>query len=40
MVCWWVLQENIAAFDITLDEETLQAIEAIHREIRNPNVFD
>lgn len=34
------LEENIAAFDIDLDEETLVAIDKIHRRHRNPNVQD
>ena len=35
------LKENIDAFEgVTLDEATLQAIDAIHLEIRNPNVTD
>jgi hypothetical protein len=33
-------QENIAAFDITLDAETLQAIDKIHLDRRNTNVTD
>ena len=35
------LKENINAFEmVTLDEATLQAIDAIHLDIRNPNVTD
>ena len=34
------LKENIAAFDIDLDEDTLEKIDAIHLEQRNPNVTD
>ncbi len=34
------LEENIAAFAIDLDEETLATIDAIHRRHRNPNVQD
>lgn len=34
------LRENIAAFDLDLDAETLAAVDAIHLEIRNPNVTD
>lgn len=34
------LQENIAAFELDLDEETLAEIDAIHLEQRNPNVSD
>ena len=34
------LKENIAAFDLDLDEETLKAVDAIHMERRNPNLTD
>jgi hypothetical protein len=34
------VQENIAAFDIDLDEDTLKEIDAIHVRMRNPNVTD
>ncbi|PSC75257.1 aldo keto reductase [Micractinium conductrix] len=34
------LKENISSFDLDLDQETLQAIDAIHLRIRNPNVTD
>jgi hypothetical protein len=33
-------RENISAFNITLDQETLEAIDAIHLQIRNPNCTD
>lgn len=34
------LKEDIAAFSLDLDEETLAAIDAVHVEHRNPNVMD
>ena len=34
------LQENIAAFELDLDEDTLKAVDAIHLQHRNPNVID
>ncbi|CAD7696188.1 unnamed protein product [Ostreobium quekettii] len=34
------LKEDIEAFQVNLDVETLQAIDAIHAECRNPNVMD
>jgi hypothetical protein len=30
------LKENIAAFDVTLDEETLREIDALHMRFTNP----
>lgn len=35
-----LLQENIAAFDLDLDEDTLQQIDAIHLLQRNPCATD
>ncbi len=34
------LKENIAAFDIELDADTLAKIDALHLAHRNPNVTD
>lgn len=34
------LKEDLSAFDVDLDEETLQEIDKIHLEQRNPNVTD
>ncbi|KAL4860207.1 Protein tas [Chlorella vulgaris] len=34
------LKENIAAFELNLDEETLAAVDALHLKHRNPNVTD
>lgn len=34
------LQENIAAFDLDLDEKTLKAVDEIHMCIRNPCATD
>lgn len=34
------VQENIAAFELDLDEDTIQKIDEIHLRIRNPNVTD
>lgn len=34
------LKENIAAFELELDGETLAAVDAVHLECRNPNVTD
>lgn len=34
------LKENIAAFELDLDEETLAAVDAIHLQCRNPNASD
>lgn len=38
--CPWQLKENIAAFELDLSSETLEEIDAIHLQIRNPNVTD
>jgi aryl-alcohol dehydrogenase-like predicted oxidoreductase len=34
------LEEYLSAFEVTLDEETFQEVERIHRENRNPNWSD
>lgn len=34
------LKENIDAFDVELDQDTLDEIEAIHLRRRNPNAMD
>ena len=34
------LRENIAAFHLDLDAETLAAIDEVHVAMRNPNVTD
>jgi aryl-alcohol dehydrogenase-like predicted oxidoreductase len=34
------LKENIAAFEVTLDKETLDAIDEIHLRKRNPQSTD
>lgn len=34
------LKENIAAFDVDLDADTLAKIDAVHLAHRNPNVTD